>query len=210
MLNVLSGIPQGIELNIDTDNLEYSNFVYMCIKNINQSEYYIPDNIKPLIEQIIDNIHKLSPHMYDNDHRYYCYLTLKKMYVQPNTFGNREGWHIDGFLSDQVNFIWFDSLPTEVAIGKFNISEDHHKSLSEIKEQVQVFTNLESNTLYVLDQTCVHRPAINSTDKTLLRTFVKITFTTELFNGFGNAWNYKLPHIKPSKCRDIERNHGVI
>ena len=211
MLNILSGIPQGIELNIDTDNLEYSNFVYMCIKNINQSEYYIPDNIKPLIEQMINNIHKLSPHMYDNDHRYYCYLTLKKMYVQPNTFGNREGWHIDGFLGgDQVNFIWSDSLPTEVAIGKFNISEDHHKSLSEIKEQVQVVTNLESNTLYMLDQTCVHRPAINSTDKTLLRTFVKITFTTELFNGFGNAWNYKLPHIKPSKYRDIERNHGVI
>ena len=73
MLNVLSGIPQGIELNIDTDNLEYSNFVYMCIKNINQSEYYIPDNIKPLIEQMINNIHKLSPHMYDNYYRLYCY-----------------------------------------------------------------------------------------------------------------------------------------
>ena len=63
------------------------------------------------------------------------------------------------------------------------------------------------NMLYAV---MCHRSAINSTDKTLLRTFVKITFTTELFNGFGNAWNYKLPHIKPSKYRDIERNHGVI
>ena len=101
-------------------------------------------------------------------------------------------------------------MPTEVAIGKFNISEDHHKSLFEIEEQVQVFTNLESNTLYMLDQTCVHRPAINSTDKTLLRTFVKVTFTDELFNGFGNAWNYMLPHIKPTKNRSVERNHGTM
>ena len=31
MLNVLSGIPQGIELNIDTDNLEYSNFVTLIL-----------------------------------------------------------------------------------------------------------------------------------------------------------------------------------
>ena len=209
MLNVLSGIPQGIKVNVDTDNLEYCNFVYMCIKEPN-SYYHIRVYILGILEPILNTIwnNYISS---KQSRKQYCYVTIKKMYIQPNTFGNREGWHIDGFLGgDQINFIWSDDLPTEVAIGEFNISEDHHKSLFEIEEQVQVFTNLESNTLYILNQTCVHRPAINSTDKTLLRTFVKVTFTDELFNGFGNAWNHMLPHIKPTKNRSIERNHGAV
>ena len=209
MLNILSGIPQGIKLNINANNLEYCNFVYMCIKEPN-SYYHIPDNILGFLEPILNTIwnNYISSEQSRNQ---YCYVTIKKMYIQPNTFGNREGWHIDGFLGgDQINFIWSDDLPTEVAIGEFNISKDHHKSLFEIENQIKDFTNLESNTLYMLDQTCVHRPTINSSNRTLLRTFVKVTFTNELFNGFGNAWNYMLPHIKPTKNRFTERNHGVI
>ena len=69
---------------------------------------------------------------------------------------------------------------------------------------------LQTNTLYKLDQTCVHRPSINTSNQSVLRTFIKVTFSSELFNGFGNAWNYKLPHIKPTKNRAESRNHGII
>ena len=94
------------------------------------------------------------------------------MFVQPNTFGNREGWHIDGFLGgDQINFIWSNSLPTEVALGVFNLSEDHHKSLLEMNEQVKENIFLQTNTLYKLDQTCIHRPSINTSNQSVLRTW---------------------------------------
>ena len=207
MLNILSGIPESVELTLDTtliDNLEYCNFVYMCIKEPN-SFYRVPDNIFGILEPILNIVSN------EQTINQYCYVTIKKMFVQPNTFGNREGWHIDGFLGgDQINFIWSNSLPTEVALGVFNLSEDHHKSLLEMNEQVKENIFLQTNTLYKLDQTCIHRPSINTSNQSVLRTFIKVTFSSELFNGFGNAWNYKLPHIKPTKNRAESRNHGTM
>ena len=91
MLNVLFGIPQGIKVNVDTDNLEYCNFVYMCIKEPN-SYYHIPDNILGLLEPILNTIWNNYVSS-EQSRKQYCYVTIKKMYIQPNTFGNREGWH---------------------------------------------------------------------------------------------------------------------
>lgn len=213
MLNILSEIPTGIALNLDdlVQRLEYCNIVYMCIKESNSCIYKIPDNILAILEPILNTIWLENSKQYEDK---YCYVTIKKMYVQPQTVGNREGLHIDGFLSDQRNFIWFDSIPTAVAVGKFNLSEDHHLSLEEIKEQVEKndygSRMLRCNHLYELTQNCVHEPTENFKDSVVLRTFIKVTFSKELFNGFGNAWNYMIPHIKSNKNRSAERNHGTI
>lgn len=208
---VNSKIPPSLKCNYDVDDLEYCNIVYMCIKNINESTYHIPDNISQLVDSVISSINVLSHYMYDNDYRYYCYLTIKKMYVQPNGVGNRDGWHIDGFKSDQHNFIWFDHIPTEVSIGEFELTNDHDKSLIEMRDaNHDNIIQLDCNTLYDLDQNIIHRPNINNSDKSILRTFIKITYSKELFNCFGNAWNYKLPRIRPNKHRSENRNHGVL
>ncbi len=216
MLKILSEIPKGIPLNLNdlVQTLEYCNIVYMCIKQAGCSEYQIPSNLETLINQVIGSIYKLNENLYEDDWTKYCYLTIKKMYVQPNTSGNREGFHIDGFKSDQENFIWSDcaETPTEVAIGNFLLSNDHEKSLGEmIVQSSKCFKyQLSPNTLYEVDHKCVHRPTVNNTNKTILRTFIKITYSKELFIGIGNAWNYMLPHIKPTKNRSVERNHGTL
>lgn len=205
--------PNGIMSKYNTDELEYCNIVYMCIKNIGSSEYNIPDNLKQLIDCVISDIYRLSSSLYDNDWTKYCYLTIKKGYVQPNSYGNREGWHIDGFLSDQENFIWSDcdATPTEVSIGEFDLTPDHEKSIDEMLVQSSYYSKhqLKSNVLYEMNQECVHKPTKNYTNKAVLRTFIKVTFSKELFNCYGNAWNYKLPFIKPSKHRGEFRNHSV-
>lgn len=210
---VNSTVPNGVCAKYDTSRLEFCNIVYMCIKDIGSSEYKVPDNIQSLVSNVIADVYKLSPSLYDNDWTKYCYLTIKKMYVQPNSYGNREGFHIDGFLSDQDNFIWSDceATPTEVALGSFILSECHEKSLEEMSLQsFNMFKHtLSTNVLYDMNQSCVHRPTTNRTDKAVLRTFIKITYSNELFNCYGNAWNYKLPHIKPSEQRSEIRNHTV-
>lgn len=214
MLLVHSEIPNGVVANYSVSELEYCNIVYMCIKQTGCSEYQIPDNLEPLVSQVISDIYELNEKLYEDDWTKYCYLTIKKMYVQPNTLGNREGFHIDGFKSDQENFIWSDcaETPTEVAIGNFLLSNDHDKSLVEMNIQAtKCFKyQLSPNTLYEMDQNCVHRPTANNTNKAVLRTFIKITYSKELFNCFGNAWNYKLPYIKPHKNRNEHRNHSVL
>lgn len=214
MLVVNSKVPNGVIAHYDVSELEYCNIVSMCLKQAGCSEYQIPHNLEPLVNQIVSDIYKLSESLYEDDWTKYCYLTIKKMHIQPSTLGNREGFHIDGFKSDQENFIWSDcaETPTEVAIGNFLLSNDHEKSLVEMEDQAhKCFKHqLATNTLYEMDQECVHRPTVNNTNKTILRTFIKITYSKELFNCFGNAWNYKLPHIKPNKFRNETRNHSVI
>lgn len=214
MLTIHSTIPKGINAEYDVESLEFCNIVYMCIKQAGSSEYSIPDNLKELVDSVISDIYTLSPELYDNDWTKYCYLTVKKMYVQPNSYGNREGFHIDGFLSDQENFIWSDceGTPTEVSIGKFELSNSHETSLTEMMVQASYnFTEqLKPFNLYDMNQSIVHRPTKNLNSEAVLRTFIKVTYSKELFNCVGNAWNYKLPHIKPTVKRNQSRNHTVL
>ena len=214
MLTIHSTIPKGINAEYDVESLEFCNIVYMCIKQAGISEYSIPDNLKELVDSVISDIYTLSPELYENDWTKYCYLTVKKMYVQPNSYGNREGFHIDGFLSDQENFIWSDceATPTEVSIGKFELSNNHETSLTEMMVQASYnFTEqLKPFNLYDMNQSIVHRPTKNLNSEAVLRTFIKVTYSKELFNCVGNAWNYKLPHIKPAVKRGQSRNHTVL
>lgn len=211
---VNSTVPRCVVSNYDTSQLDYCNIVYMCIKNISCSEYQIPYNLEPFVNQVISDIYRLSANLYDDDWTKYCYLTIKRYYIQPNSLGNREGWHIDGFKSDQENFLWSDcdATPTEVALGGFELTNDHNASLGEMNTQAsKMFQHqLDSFRLYEMDKDCVHRPTYNNTDKAVLRTFVKVTYSKELFNCFGNAWNYKLPNIKPTSFRNEIRNHSKL
>lgn len=213
-LKINSKKPPCVIASYNVDELEFCNIVYMCIKQAGSSEYQIPENIRLLVEQIISDVYSLSPNLYDDDWTKYCYITIKKMFIQPQSLGNREGWHIDGFKSDQENFIWSDSdiVPTEVSLGEYNLTNDHNTSLTEMLLQSCDNFNLQlkSNRLYMLDQECVHRPTVNKTNDSVLRTFIKVTYSKELFNCIGNAWNYKLPHIKPNKHRFEHRNHSVV
>ena len=214
MLTIHSTIPKGLYTKYDTESLEFCNIVYMCIKQAGSSEYSVPDNLKEIVDSVISDIYTLSPDLYDNDWTKYCYLTIKKMYVQPNSYGNREGFHIDGFLSDQENFIWSDceETPTEVSIGKFELSNSHETSLTEMMVQASYnFTEqLKPFNLYDMNHSIVHRPTKNLNNEAVLRTFIKVTYSKELFNCVGNAWNYKLPHIRPAVKRNQSRNHTVL
>ena len=212
---IKSGIPKNsIFMPIDTSTLEFCNHSYMCIKQEGSSEYRIPENLQLIVDTMLSGIYQVSRYLYDNSYTYNCYLTIRHEYVNPGSFGNRPGWHIDGFKSDQHNFIWMDILPTDVCDGEFRLSNDHYISLNEMMEQScendKFVRVLDVNTLYEMDQSCVHQPAVNNIRQPRLRTFIKFTFSREQFNAFGNAWNYKIPHIRPTQHRHDSRNHGVI
>ena len=214
---VTSKVPKGTYLDLCTE-LEYSNISNMCIKESWQSEYSIPENLQNIVWDMLAAAYqshgtdKDGNDLYDEEWKYNCYLTLKHEYVNPGSLGNRPGWHIDGFKSDQINFIWFDGLPTEVALGEFTLTNDHDISMVEMNRQAKKKHKvyLESKTVYDMDKELVHRPVINLSEEAILRTFIKLTFTKETFNCIHNAWNYKLPHIKGYMSPKQSRNHGVI
>jgi len=73
----------------------------------------------------------------------YIYLTAKRQYQLPNETFNRHGYHTDGFLTDDINYIWSDRATTMFNRGPFNLTLDDTKSLQEMEEQAESHLDVE-------------------------------------------------------------------
>lgn len=178
---------------------EYVYYQYLPIKMPDKRLIKIPKNIswiKPLLKHI------------DCDIEEYVYVTVKHMWVNEKT-ANREGWHIDGFLSDDVTYIWCDEHPTEFCEQMFLLTADHQMSMVEMSQQVQEqnIVIYPVNTLIKLDTSCVHR--VNTQPYEGFRTFVKISVSKHRYNLQGNSHNYMFDYNWPMVMRKTERNHPI-
>lgn len=128
----------------------------------------------------------------------YVYLTVKRMIVGPGITPNRPGWHADGFGTDELNFIWYDGLPTLLSMRPFDVSADDHRSLAQMTEQAEaapdVITFFPPYNIIRLTSNMVHRVQLATEDG--MRTFVKVTLSKERFNLEGNSTNPDMPKWK--------------
>lgn len=137
----------------------------------------------------------------------YIYLTAKHLFTGPNCSWNRPGWHIDGYGTDDINFLWCDSYPTEFCVNQeFELSDDHNLSMVQMTEQA-LTENIKTypvGTLLKLDNTIVHRVQQPKTEG--FRTFVKISVSKNKYNRVGNAHNYLIDYNWDMIERDVCRN----
>lgn len=190
---------------IVVDNLvlhpeEFCYHVYMPIKV--GKLHAVPDNLTWCLP-LIDKVKTEDWLNYE-----YWYLTVKHMWI--DGYGNREGWHIDGFDTDDVNYIWADCIPTQFCIQMFDLSEDHNRSLLEMKEQIDTknIWNASANQLLRLTSDIVHRPV--ESNQPTLRTFIKVSCSNSIYNLKGNATNSKIKGLTWEKVeRKLERNHPI-
>lgn len=135
----------------------------------------------------------------------YMYLTVKHQYQLKGTSYNRLGWHSDGFMSEDINYIWSNKASTIFNCSKFTLSKDDKKSLVEMNEQaLSGYDITYPNTgLLRLDQYSIHKV---DPDYEGIRTFVKISFSKEKYNLKGNSRNYNLNYEWEMKDREVERN----
>lgn len=159
---------------------------YMPISMKGEVKVHIPDNldwILPIVEAAL--------HLFEGDlSSSYVYAT-----VLNGWFTGREGWHVDGFNSEDSNFIWYDSHPTEIIpILPHEGSSECEESLKEFEQFAEDFLSLglgiealriEPYTVIDIDR-FVHRVAPNLRHR---RAFVKITFSDSKYNLQGNASN---------------------
>lgn len=196
-MRINSKYPKSIGVfNLNPEEFCYT--VYMPIKVKHQ--YSIPDYLE-WVTPLLDNVQP-------KDHTFtYWYFTVKYMWV--DGYGNRPGWHIDGFGSDDINYIWSDCNPTEFCVQEFYLSDDHKFSLYEMEEQAQEENTIRScsSEFVRLDNTIVHRCV--ATQKPMLRAFVKISCSDNFYNLKGNARNPNLPIGEEYVEREWERNHPV-
>lgn len=136
----------------------------------------------------------------------FVYITAKHMYQTPNNSFNRMGWHSDGFMTDDINYIWSNSYPTIFNDSEFNLTLDDSISLIEMDLQAKEEHNIVGieNSLYRLNQFNIHK--VQPIRVGGMRTFVKISFSKDKYDLLGNTKNYLLEYNWEMKERKEERN----
>ncbi len=135
------------------------------------------------------------------------YLTAKYMFQMPGCSFNRPGYHSDGFMTDDINYIWCDKFPTVFNKSAYSLTMHHEHSLPEMdaqsfKENEVVYADKE---LLRLNQFNIHKVA--EIEQPSMRTFFKLSFSKDLYNLVGNSHNYELEYNWEMKEREVVRNH---
>ena len=136
----------------------------------------------------------------------YVYLTAKHLYQPPNTSFNRMGWHSDGFLTEDINYIWCDKYPTIFNTSEFNLTLDDSLSMREMEKQALEENDFQfkENQLLRLNQFNIHKVA-PITDG-CMRTFVKLSFSEDKYDLVGNSHNFEIDYNWEMKQRGESRN----
>jgi len=182
-------------------------YMYLPIKLKGVMDIFIPERLeifRPLIESVL----KTEGNIKLKDK--YIYITAKHLFVTPDNPGNRPGWHSDGFLTNDINYIWCDNHPTDFVIQKLSITENHEDSLKEFDEQIKKenIVTYPKNSLLKLDPSVIHRTPL--LPESGMRTFVKISISTEKYNLVGNSHNYLLDYKWEMFTRQEIRNHPTL
>lgn len=142
----------------------------------------------------------------DNYVNSYVYLTAKFLYQMPNCSFNRMGWHSDGFLTDDINYVWCDKYPTIFNRTEFELPLDDLLSMEEMEKQAMPFNDViyKENQLLRLNQFNIHKVA--PIIKGGMRTFLKVSISKDKYDLIGNSHNYLINYDWEMKQRKQERN----
>lgn len=191
----------------EVDCREMMFYQYLPIK--------MPDKTQPIYEQRLkyfDNLvgiiccDFIGTFGLDKYVSYYIYLTAKYMYQSPHCSFNREGYHSDGFMTNDINYIWCDKNPTVFNSSYFELTEDDAASLSEMQSQALPEREVcyPENTLLRLNQYNIHK--VSDTVEGGMRAFLKISFSSDMYDLLGNSHNYLIDYDWHMRSRKPNRN----
>lgn len=202
-----SELPEVIgEIEIDCKEMMF--YQYLPIKLKNDYPISLEKRLRifnPLMKKCLDDFEENFG--FNKIIESYIYLTVKRQYQTKNKSFNREGWHSDGFLTDDINYIWCDKNPTIFNTSDFQLTLDDHLSLKEMEDQALPENNFifPENTLLRLNEFNIHK--VNDVDIVEgMRTFVKVSFSKDKYDLEGNSHNYELDYNWEMKARKSERN----
>lgn len=188
------------EVDISPDEMMF--WLYCPVK-MPLGKIKLPDNLI----QFMPILDKVKEHDIDHWDECYAYVTAKTLWVNPENVGNRKGWHSDGFMTDDINYIWFDCLSTEFMKPDqpVALTQNHVISMKEMEDiDYNVIVHYENKHLLKLDESVIHRVAEH--EESCYRTFVKISLSRELYNLKGNSINHKMVFPQLTGIRKEYRN----
>lgn len=196
-------LPEDMGL-LDLSPVEMMFWMY-CPVRTPGSHFVIPPNLerfKPILLAAFN-----SEASGDSDR--YVYLTAKTLWVGGDNIGNRPGWHSDGFGTDDINYIWYDRAPTEFIEDSFTLPGDCEDAMvaMTVRAAARPLVTYPDKHLLRLTPSCIHRSPVRFAEG--MRTFVKVSISTERYNLEGNSINHGLIEHWPLVPREAVRNHPV-
>lgn len=192
---------------VDLSPVEMMCWQYCPIKLPGDSYPTIPDNLYQFDELVYRAYLDCGSDRWKDS---YVYLTAKTLWVSPENPGNRPGWHSDGFMTDDLNYIWSDRNGTEFWLPPqlHSFTQDHDASLHEMEKMANFgpIATFPDKHLLRLDEFVIHRVAPKVTPG--FRSFVKISVSSERYNLVGNSINHAFP-AWDYVPRKEERNHPI-
>lgn len=200
-------LPKVID-NISVNCKEMMFYQYLPMKLSGKCSFRIEDRLScfnPIINAALNDF--LQKWEYDKLFLSNIYLTVKRQYQSHDKLFNRPGYHSDGFMTGDINYIWSDTNPTVFNTSAFNLTMDDELSLREMKEQALPENEVmfPNNTLLRLDQYVIHKVNQDYAFRGM-RTFVKISLSEDRYDLEGNAHNYLLDYNWEMKPRQNKRN----
>lgn len=190
MTEIYGSPPKDLGL-IDISPKEMMFWLYCPIKLPGQHFCTVPDNLKtfsPIVGEVFGDVE------YEQWEDSYVYLTAKTLFVTADNPGNRPGWHSDGFMTADLNYVWSDTNGTMFWEPKNRVSfvQDHMSSLAEMHEAAEVGPHhiYPDKHLLRLDQSVIHRVADVHTPR--VRSFVKVSISRDRYDLVGNSINHEL------------------
>ncbi len=185
---------------------EYFNFLYLPIKLRGQTELTYEERLKPF-DKILGRAacDFIGDFGLDNFVDSFVYLTAKHAYQRGGTGFNRNGFHADGFGTDDSSYLWSNCQPTVFNNSDFVLSADDVDSMRQMKEQAKEENNYTflNGSLLRLDQFSIHKVGQYIEGN---RAFCKICFSKDKYNLKGNSINYLLDYKWEYQERKKERN----
>ena len=207
---IYGSLPNDLGL-IDLSPAEMMFWLYCPIKLPNKLGWTLPGNLRQY-DDLIDTIYLSDDLDIETWAASYVYLTAKTLWVSGDYIGNRPGWHIDGFGTEDINYIWSDRAPTEFVGGAFLLPDDCDESMNVMEaigyaaEWNEKIVTYPDKHLLRLDPRVIHR----SPDRFEpgMRTFVKVSVSKDRYDLIGNSINHDLPASHwPLVDRKLTRNH---
>jgi hypothetical protein len=197
--------PENIGI-FPVDVSEFFTYLYLPIKLSGQSELTIEPRLSPL-KSLIGTIccDFVGTNGLDAFVGSYVYVTAKNLYQEAGRSFNREGWHSDGFGTDDISYIWSNKQPTIFNRTTFDLGRDEIFSMVEMDQQAIASHNytFPNETLIRMDQFTIHKVGPPEQG---VRCFLKVVFSKDQYKLKGNSINYLLDYSWEYKDRVVGRN----
>ena len=185
---------------------EYMTYIYLPI--------HIPNMVSPIFEQRLKVFEKIigaaccdfiGDFGLDRYMESYVYVTAKHQFQKLGSGFNRPGWHSDGFMTDDISYVWSNKQPTIFNDTCFLLSQNDTLSMDQMEEQAKPEKNYSfpNESLLRMDQYSIHKVAEYEGGN---RAFVKICFSKDKYNLCGNSINYEIDYNWEFKKRLAIRN----